>query len=75
MNRTIQQWQGMVPEIVAYEASEAHIMYALADAQEDIIQLYKLAARIARLNKDAGEIGAGMLASLVDEANRIILKV
>ena len=33
--------------------------------------LLKLAQRIAALNRDAGEIGAGMLASLVDEARRL----
>jgi hypothetical protein len=34
----------------------------------------KLVARVARLNAKAGEIGAGMLASLVEEAQRIQLK-
>ena len=34
-------------------------------------ELHALAMRIARLNRDAGEIGAGMLASLVDEARRL----
>lgn len=34
-------------------------------------ELHALALRIARLNRDAGEIGAGMLASLVDEARRL----
>ena len=33
--------------------------------------LLKLAQRIAALNRDAGEIGAGMLASLVDDARRL----
>lgn len=31
-------------------------------------RLQQLAARVGRLNRDAGEIGAGMLAQLVDEA-------
>ena len=34
-------------------------------------ELHTLALRIARLNRDAGEIGAGMLAALVDEARRL----
>ena len=34
-------------------------------------ELHALTLRIARLNRDAGEIGAGMLASLVDEARRL----
>ena len=36
------------------------------------IQLERLAVRVARLNRDAGEIGAGMLAQLVDEARRVL---
>lgn len=31
-------------------------------------ELLKLAQRVAALNRDAGQIGAGMLATLVDEA-------
>lgn len=34
-------------------------------------ELFALALRVARLNRDAGEIGAGMPASLVDEARRL----
>lgn len=34
--------------------------------------LLKLAQQVARLNPDAGEIGAGMLASLVADARRIV---
>ena len=34
-------------------------------------ELHALALRIARLKRDAGEVGAGMLAPLVDEARRL----
>ena len=37
--------------------------------------LEALARRVARLNRDAGEIGAGMLASLVDDARRALGEV
>ena len=35
---------------------------------EAIEKLLALAVRVANLNRDAGEIGAGMLAQLVDQA-------
>jgi hypothetical protein len=35
-------------------------------------QLLALVQRVAALNRDAGEIGAGMLASLVDDARTLI---
>lgn len=38
-------------------------------------ELLALAERVARLNRDSGEIGPGMLASLVDEARAIIKTV
>ncbi|EYC52897.1 hypothetical protein AZ34_11995 [Hylemonella gracilis str. Niagara R] len=34
--------------------------------------LLKLAERVARLNRDADEIGAGMLAGLVDDARELV---
>lgn len=41
---------------------------------EQIAELRALAERVSRLNPTAGEIGAGMLAQLVDEANRLLKK-
>ncbi len=35
-------------------------------------EMLALIERVARLNRDAGEIGPGMLASLVDEAKSIL---
>ena len=50
-------------------------LWGNADADAALIakapDLYALALRIARLNRDVGEIGPGMLASLVDEGRRI----
>ena len=37
-------------------------------------ELYTLAYRVSMLNRDAGEIGSGMLASLVDEATHLVAK-
>lgn len=41
---------------------------------ERVLELVHLAERVARLNPDAGEIGAGMLASLVADARRALGK-
>lgn len=70
MNRSIERWRGMEPAAVA-AGSEAQCMYCIADARADILELAAFAERVARLNRDAGEIGAGMLATLVDEARRL----
>lgn len=43
-----------------------------SSAAPDLLQLLRLAERVARLNRDAGEIGPGMLASLVDDARRVL---
>jgi len=42
------------------------------ETQKDILDLYSLVERVSRLNADASEIGAGMLKSLVEDANRIL---
>lgn len=38
-------------------------------------EMLRLVTKVARLNPKAGEIGAGMLAQLVEEANAIIKRV
>jgi len=45
---------------MTYNQSPAAILYAFEDAKADILALYALAERVARLNPAAGEIGAGM---------------
>lgn len=72
MKRKINQWVNCSPEVMAFTLSPAAIMYALQDARDDIMELHRLALRVANLNPDAGEIGAGMLADLVATARRII---
>lgn len=70
MNRSIDRWRNMDPDAVA-AGSNAQCKHCIADARYDIIELAAFIERVARLNRDAGEIGAGMLASLVDDARRL----
>ena len=47
--------------------THTHAMQVLVHFRD----LERFAERVARLNRDAGEMGAGMLATLVDEARRL----
>jgi hypothetical protein len=58
-DREISIWRQHVP---------AQELAPFDDRDEAIDVLTALARRVARLNRDAGEIGAGMLASLIDDA-------
>ena len=71
MKRTIEQWQHCKPEAMAYRQSLPAIQFAFEDAKADILELFALADRVARLNPDAGEIGPGVLASLVEQARNL----
>ena len=72
MNKTSKQWAAFSPEAVIRDASTSHQFHLLKDAKEDIAQLSALVERVARLNPNAGEIGAGMLANLILDAQEIL---
>ena len=67
---SIVHWDGFVQEYYRSARGDREIL-ANARLIAKAPELHALALRIARLNRDAGEIGAGMLASLVDEARRL----
>ena len=71
MERSLERWDKSDARAMAQQSENA-IYFAFCDAKTDIAELGALAQRVARLNRDAGEIGAGMLASLVDEARRLV---
>lgn len=48
------------------------ILDCLDEKPFSVMEVFELLQRLANLNPNAGEIGAGMLASLVDDARKII---
>lgn len=71
MRRSLTRYQLAKPASVI-GGSDAQSYYFADDAIHDILQLARLVQRVANLNPDAGEIGAGMLASLVSDAREIL---
>lgn len=68
MRRTIEQWRNLTTQALRHEQE----LTALEDAKADIQALYALAERVGRLNPEAGVIGPGMLASLVEQARGLL---
>lgn len=58
-------WEDQVPGC-AVSKFKSSVDASMVDAMCSLVN------RVANLNRDAGEIGAGMLASLVDDARKII---
>lgn len=85
MSSTIQQCRQIAgrvarlqPEQISHVCSPRHVQSVLEDLQRDvgtlvhhIEQLHSLAQRVSRLNPNHPGIGAGMLASLVSEAQDV----
>lgn len=67
MRRLKYQYENVQPEAIV-NGSDAQCFYFVQDAKADILELIRFVEKVAWLNGDAGEIGPGMLKTLVDEA-------
>lgn len=57
-----------------FPVATRHDREAKAQIEQAAPSMLVLAYRVARLNPDAGEIGAGMLKSLVEDARSVVLQ-
>jgi hypothetical protein len=71
MKRLKYQYENVKPEAIV-NGSDAQCHYFVQDAKADILELIRFVEKVARLNGDAGEIGPGMLKTLVDEARELV---
>lgn len=71
MRRSVATYSQIRPAAVASQ-SPAAMTYFAEDARSDILTLSAIVLRVVALNPDAGEIGAGMLKSLVEDARKAL---
>jgi hypothetical protein len=71
MKRLKYQYENVKPEAIV-NGSDAQCYYFVQDAKADILELIRFVEKVAWLNGDAGEIGPGMLKTLVDEARELV---
>lgn len=71
MIRSPQSYASCKPSAVS-GGSPAQMAYFVEDACKDIATLASVVGKLATLNADAGEIGAGMLKQLVTDARKAL---